>query len=76
MRILKNRVMNILNGMAVTGFLLVVCGPAIASISTGHNVSASSDTRTQPSETVTSQVQQTQTDNSAREAAVWGLSDT
>ncbi len=76
MRILKNRVMNILNGMAVTGFLLAVCGPAIASISTGHNVSAGSDTRTQPSETVTSQVQQTQTDNSAREAAVWGLSDT
>lgn len=45
MRILKNRVMNILNGMAVTGFLLAVCGPAIASISTGHNVSAGSDTR-------------------------------
>lgn len=76
MRILKNRVMNILNGIAVTGFLLAVCGPAVASVSTGHNVSAGSDTRTQPSEAVTSQVQQTQTDNSAREAAVWGLSDT
>ncbi|ECK0671274.1 TIGR03759 family integrating conjugative element protein, partial [Salmonella enterica subsp. diarizonae] len=70
MRILKNRVMNILNGVAVTGFLLAVCGPAIASVSTGHNVIAGSDTRIQPSEAVTSQVQQTQTDNSSREAEV------
>ncbi len=76
MRILKNRVMNMLNGVAVTGFLLAVCGPAIASVSTDHNVIAGSDTRIQPSEAVTSQVQQTQTDNSSREAEVWGLSDT
>ncbi|EHX6757859.1 TIGR03759 family integrating conjugative element protein [Salmonella enterica subsp. enterica serovar Chester] len=74
MRFLKNRGMNILNGVAVTGFLLAVCGSAIASISTGHNVNANRGTRTQPSEAVTSQVQQT--DNSAREAEVWGLSDT
>ncbi|HDN4850030.1 TPA: TIGR03759 family integrating conjugative element protein [Salmonella enterica subsp. enterica serovar Bovismorbificans] len=76
MRILKNRVMNVLNGVTVICLVLTTCGPVVASVSTGHNVSTCSDTRAQPTEAVTSQVQQTQTDNSVREDAVWGLSDT
>ncbi|EBD0364537.1 TIGR03759 family integrating conjugative element protein [Salmonella enterica] len=58
--------------MTLACFVPAMCGSAAASVSAGHNGS----TGARQAETVTSQVQQTQTDNSARDAAVWGLSDT
>lgn len=61
-----------LTAMTVACCVPVVCGSAVASVSAGHNASAAA----RQAETVTSQVQQTQTDNSVRDAAVWGLSDT
>lgn len=61
-----------LTAMTLTCFVPVICGSAVASVSAGHNGNAAA----RQAETVTSQVQQTQTDNSARESAVWGLSDT
>ncbi|HGJ5065113.1 TPA: TIGR03759 family integrating conjugative element protein [Salmonella enterica subsp. enterica serovar Muenchen] len=69
--------MQILKTIALTAMTLaccvpVVCGSAAASVSAGHN---GNSIARQPEE-VTSQVQQTQTDNSARDAAGWGLSDT
>lgn len=67
MRILKKRLLIV---VTVTGFLLTVCYPTVASVSTGN------DTRMPPSETITTQVHQTKPDNSVREGTVWGLSDT
>lgn len=61
-----------LTAVTLTCFGPAMCGSATASVSAGHNASATA----RPAETVTSQVQQTPTDNSARDAAVWGLSDT
>ncbi|ECG0109343.1 TIGR03759 family integrating conjugative element protein [Salmonella enterica] len=61
-----------LTAMTLACFVPAMCGSAAASVSAGHSGSAAA----RQAETVTSQVQQTQTDNSARDAAVWGLSDT
>lgn len=61
-----------LTAMTLACFVPAMCGSAAASVNAGHNGS----TGARQAETVTSQVQQTQTDNSARESAVWGLSDT
>ncbi|EAS0616004.1 TIGR03759 family integrating conjugative element protein [Salmonella enterica subsp. enterica serovar Dahomey] len=58
--------------MTLACFVPAMGGSAAASVSAGHNAGATA----RQAETVTSQVQQTQTDNSARESAVWGLSDT
>ncbi len=56
-----------LTAMTLACFVPAMCGSAAASVSAGHNGS----TGARQAETVTSQVQQTQTDNSARESAVW-----
>ncbi|EAO8184513.1 TIGR03759 family integrating conjugative element protein [Salmonella enterica] len=68
--------MQMLKKITLTAMTLACFGPmcasAVASVSAGHNGNAIA----RQAETVTSQVQQTQTDNSARESAVWGLSDT